>query len=118
MARITGKIAAIISETRIVINRGKNQGVYEGMKFVIKLKLPEIKDPDNQFNTLSGIYFEKGNATVVKVFDGMSFADLEGTSSAFNITIGGKIEYPKVSPNMLISTSDWYINVGDEVEQA
>lgn len=115
---ISGKIAAVISETRIVINKGTLQGVSESMRFVIKLKIPEIIDPDNMYNKLTGIYFEKGNARIVKVFDSMSFADLEGKNvSNYVMMPSTTVEYPAVSENMLVSKDDWKIRVGDEVEE-
>jgi hypothetical protein len=118
MGLITGKVAAIITDTRIVINRGKMQGVTDGMRFVVKLKIPEIVDPENEYNKLTGIYFEKGSAKVVTVFDSMAFADLEGKSVSNYAFVGPTtIVYPRVGDNMLITDYDWKIMVGDEVEQ-
>lgn len=44
--RIQGKVAEIIDEYTVVINRGYKHGVEEGMQFVIYELCKEIKDPD------------------------------------------------------------------------
>ncbi len=44
--RIEGKVAKIVDETTIVINRGSDSGVVEGMRFVIVAQGDEVPDPD------------------------------------------------------------------------
>lgn len=42
---ITGKVAAVLSERRLVINRGSEHGVEPGMRFRV-LEALDITDPD------------------------------------------------------------------------
>jgi hypothetical protein len=44
--RIEGKVAKIVDETTIVINRGADSGVTEGMRFVIVAEGDDVTDPD------------------------------------------------------------------------
>jgi hypothetical protein len=46
MTEITGKVVEIKSPYSVVINRGHDNGVEEGMRFVIYEKGEELKDPD------------------------------------------------------------------------
>lgn len=46
-AVISGKVAAIIDDTALVLNVGYQQGVQEGMEFVVFAELAEITDPDS-----------------------------------------------------------------------
>ena len=121
MGFIKGKIAAIISATTIVINKGSKDGVKENMEFVVRLNLPDIVDPDDESNILTGVFFEKGRITVSKVFENMSFASLKGkVDSLPNFSSQGffKVLYPEVDANLTIPKSDWKIKVGDEVTES
>jgi hypothetical protein len=44
--RIEGKVAKIVDESTVVINRGADSGVAEGMRFVIVAQGDEVMDPD------------------------------------------------------------------------
>lgn len=44
---IEGKIASIVDECTVIINRGASAGVKEGMKFVIFVEGDSVKDPDS-----------------------------------------------------------------------
>jgi hypothetical protein len=47
MARVIhGKVAAIIDDTTLVLNVGADQGVEEGMAFVVYAEHDEVRDPD------------------------------------------------------------------------
>jgi hypothetical protein len=48
--RIEGKIAAILSPSKVVINRGSNDGVEEGDYFYIYSQLGPFTDPDTKEN--------------------------------------------------------------------
>lgn len=48
MPVIIGKIAQIIDEYTVVINRGRENGVEEGMRFIIYEMGDEIIDPDTK----------------------------------------------------------------------
>lgn len=116
---ITGKIIEFISQTEVVINRGKNSGIEEGMIFGIKLELPKIVDPEDSENTLQGIFYEKGEISISAVFEKMSFARIaprtvmkSTTMPSFSIS---ELVYPGISGKILLNPDDWKIRVGDEV---
>ncbi len=44
---IEGKIASIVDERTVIINRGASADVREGMKFVIFVEGDSVKDPDS-----------------------------------------------------------------------
>jgi len=119
---ISAKIIKFMSETQVVLNKGKNDGIKIGMIFGIKLILPEIVDPDDESNVLSGIYYDKGDIRIDSVFDRMSFASLIPSKTAsfeidFSQVWTTKYEYPKVKVHgeLLLSKEAWKIQVGDEV---
>lgn len=68
---IVGKIAALVTER--IINRGKEQGVIEGMIFCVEKELPPIIDPDDHTIALIGAKVTLGLLKVQKVYDNMSF---------------------------------------------
>ena len=45
MKLIVGKIAAIVTDNTVVVNRGSSDGVTQGMEFTVQLDVPKIKDP-------------------------------------------------------------------------
>lgn len=119
---IDAKIIKFMSETQIVINKGKNDGIKIGMIFGIKLILPDIVDPDDESNVLSGVYYDKGEIRIDFVFDKMSFSSLlpsKTVSYAPDLSqiFTTKYEYPKVNVHgeLLLSKEAWEIQVGDEV---
>ena len=44
---ISGKVAAVIDDTTLVLNLGSKDGVREGMLFAIVVECQELKDPDS-----------------------------------------------------------------------
>jgi hypothetical protein len=123
MSDITGRIAAILGNNEVVINRGKSHGVVVGMTFGIKLPIPEIIDPDDSTNVLSGLFYTKAKIRIESVTEKMSFASVlpkrtyhSSTADIFsNLTVRETVEYPTISGSKLISDNDWKIRVGDEV---
>jgi hypothetical protein len=117
---IEGRIIAILSDSQIVINKGRVDGVALGMIFGIKLILPEIIDPEDSSNKISGLFYEKGEGEVQRILDRMAFVKLIG-KKIYNASIsevlnqGLKIEYPPVTGEAIIKKSDWVIRVGDSV---
>jgi hypothetical protein len=117
---IHAKIIKLMSKTQVVINKGKNDGVKIGMIFGIKLMLPDIVDPEDESNVLSGIYYEKGEIRVDSVFDRMSFASLIPKKSISYPSdllqaISTNYEYPEIHGGVLLSKEAWKIQAGDEV---
>jgi hypothetical protein len=115
MDKITGKVAAIINNSQMAINRGQNHSVEEGMVFSIKLKLPPIKDPDEPQNVLGSLVYEKARIKISAVFDKMAVGNL--LPGSMSSTIDNPIAAILEGDNKLamIKKEDWRIKVGDEV---
>jgi hypothetical protein len=73
MVGIEGKIAEIIDEYTVVINRGHEHGVEEDMRFVIYEPGEEIKDPDTD-EALGNFEYLKAKIEVVNVQEKISTA--------------------------------------------
>jgi len=74
MKRIEGKVAKIIDEYTVVINRGHEHGVEEDMRFVIYEPGEEIKDPDTD-ESLGKFEYVKAKVEVVNVQEKFSTAE-------------------------------------------
>ncbi|HUV03383.1 MAG TPA: hypothetical protein VMW67_08140 [Desulfobacteria bacterium] len=70
---IEGKIAKILSEYRVVINRGHKDGVENGMRFVIFDPGEEIRDPDTK-EPLGTLEILKAKVEVINVQEKLSTA--------------------------------------------
>lgn len=65
--QIEGKIAKILDEYNVVINKGRNDGVKERMPFVIfSISSDEIKDPDTK-ESLGRLELVKGYITAFHI---------------------------------------------------
>ena len=73
MIGIKGKVAEIIDEYTVVINRGQEHGVEEDMRFVIYEPGEEIKDPDTG-ESLGNFEYVKAKIEVVNVQEKFSTA--------------------------------------------
>lgn len=77
MAPIEGKIARILDEYNVVINVGRNQGVQEGMPFVIfTTGGDEVKDPDTG-EGLGKLETIKGYVSAAHVQDKISICTVQ-----------------------------------------
>lgn len=64
---IEGKVARVLSSRQLIINRGTEQGVKVGMRFVVlDLRASDVRDPDTN-EPLGSIFFEKIRVEVVQV---------------------------------------------------
>lgn len=63
---IEGKVAAILNERELIINKGAEAGVKEGMKFKIVEPKVDIKDPDTG-EALGTLVHEKIRVGIVEV---------------------------------------------------
>ena len=83
--------------------------------------IKRIEDPDDPTNTLEELSFAKAKIKVTTVYDRMSYCAIEGTRDTSplvkQIAPLTRIEYPKVLGPPLISSSDWHLRRGDEVEE-
>jgi hypothetical protein len=114
MPLIKGKVAGVVHDRAIVINRGTADGVCVGMKFTVKLMIPDIVDPDNPENIFPGSYFLKGQVQVTQVYPSMAYCDI--LPKGYTPVQLGIVNYPKVE-NPLITPEKWAISKNDEVEQ-
>lgn len=116
---IVGKVAAIIDERTVVINRGKEHGVSDGMTFQIRLLIPEIKDPDDPTRKLSGLSYVKAALEIRGTHTGFAFGRLMPRvgRSAFRGALVSREPLPSIDGLPLLSEYDWQIRVGDTATQ-
>ena len=114
MEQIKGKIAAIVSSSGVVINRGKKDAVIEGMVFLVELVLPTIVDPDDPENKLEGLSFEKGRLQVTTVLESMSYAVILPRGEFTVASLFAGESRPEVA-DQKVHEKDWIIRVGDRV---
>lgn len=74
---LSGKVAKVLSTSRVVINKGARDGVTSNDKFVIFEFGDEVQDPDTQEN-LGRLQVVKGRAEVIGLQD--RIAVLEGVA--------------------------------------
>ncbi len=79
---VEGKVAKILGNNEIVINRGRNEGVRTGMLFeVFAPEGEEVWDPDTG-ETLGTVEDVKAQAEVTEVKDRLSVARLKGAANS------------------------------------
>src|SRR5436190_24376412 len=74
---IRAKVAAIVTPTSLVINRGEVDGVAKGMKFSVQYALEPITDPDVPTNVLHELTFRKGTIEVTSVYPRMAYCSIQ-----------------------------------------
>src|SRR3712207_4499671 len=80
---VEGKVAKILGNNEIVINRGRREGVRQGMLFeVFAPEGEEVWDPDTG-ETLGTVEDVKARAEVTEVKERLTVAKLQGTASPF-----------------------------------
>ncbi|RFA11986.1 hypothetical protein B7R21_11675 [Subtercola boreus] len=128
--RIEGKVAQILTEQDLVINRGSLQGVRIGMRFaILSPRGADIKDPDTG-EILDSVELAKTFVKIVdvkpKVAVGRTFRTIKsrGTSiSALGFAFGtgeDRQETLRTSERRLqqdLSPSDSYVKIGDPAVQ-
>ncbi len=122
MEEIKGKIAAILGNNEVVINRGETHGVKVGMVFGIRLSIPDIVDPEDNTNVLTGLYYTKGKIRIETVREKMSFGSILPSKiyasspipSAYTYGVE-RYEYPSIGGHVLINQDSWKIRAGDEI---
>lgn len=83
---LQGKVAAILSEKEIILNRGTAHGVKPGMKFAILGSVEEIKDPDTG-ELLDTIHLAKGLVQAREVREKIAICDQVACSGKlFNLS--------------------------------
>ena len=70
---ITGKVAAIVDDTTLVLNVGARDGVHEGMLFAVVAEHDDIRDPDSG-ESLGRWESVKGRVAVTHVQERMATA--------------------------------------------
>ncbi|MHA7176179.1 hypothetical protein ACX80D_05945 [Arthrobacter sp. Sr24] len=85
--RISGKVAEVVSDRELILNRGKNHGVRKGMYFnILDPKTIGIKDPETG-EDLGGIKRVKITVVAVEVAENITLAQTFRTQK---VNIGGK----------------------------
>lgn len=70
-AQILGKVAKILDEYNVIINVGREQGVVQGMRFVVFIEGDEVSDPDTR-ESLGKWEVVKGQIVATHVQDRIS----------------------------------------------
>lgn len=132
---IRGKVASVLSDREVALNKGSIDGVEIGMEFkILSSKGAEIMDPDT--NELLGfVELEKTSVKVTTVKDRISVAS---TYRTYKVNVGGSgiglsyapriFEPPKWetrsetlkiddSPREELEEEDTYVKTGDPVVQ-
>ena len=121
---ITGKIAGFVTKKNVVINRGSEDGVKEGMRFSVNLSIGRIEDPDDPSNTLEGLSFVKARIRATSVYKRMSYCSIIGTRSGqinplqrslFSNMV--KFDYPEIDDNTVVSDDAWKLRRGDPIKE-
>lgn len=129
--RIEGKVAQVLNEQEVIINRGTKHGVSQGMRFGILADTPlQVKDPDTG-EVLGTIDREKVRIEAREVLEKIAicrtfetyvvggalaastFANIFGSAKEFPRTF--KVKDPGFIPTL--SEEESYVNVGDRVRQ-
>jgi hypothetical protein len=119
---LEGKVAEIRSQYQIVINRGKDHGVEDGMRFVIYEKGEELTDPDTG-TSLGNIEYVKAKVQVVYIREKYAIAETYETNkfSGLAILAGERKKLPlsEDDQSRLSSKSDsnFIVKKGDLVRQ-
>jgi len=133
-ARITGKVAGILTRRELLINRGKADGVEVGMRFaVLNRQGIDVKDPDTGAS-LGSAEIVKTVVKIVRVDGdhlavGRTFRTIPGSPGVFgSLTAAAlwagtadRIETLDTAAAVLkeeLSPDDSYIKVGDPVVQS
>ena len=124
---IEGKVAKIINRRQLVINRGSEHGVEQGMKFVVIDDFEEILDPDTQ-ESLGAIQREKIRVRVVEVQKSLAIASTYETYVSPGLgsyvrafteptTQVRKLHIPQDYSATPIEEVEGFVNIGDKVVQ-
>ena len=89
---VEGKVAKILGNNEIVINRGRNEGVRTGMVFeVFAPEGEEVWDPDTG-ETLGTVEDVKAHAEVTEVKERLAVARLQDTRAPFGAMNLGEMQ--------------------------
>ncbi|WP_457569183.1 hypothetical protein [Desulfurobacterium sp.] len=106
---IVAKIVKVIDSFTVVINKGKNEGVRKGQRFLIYELGEEIVDPDSGRN-LGRLELVKGTGRVIHVQDEMATIKSDMEEDVGVRRIRKKVhQYPR--------ESFWSMVVGSPVEE-
>ena len=113
--RLEGKVAQILSERELVINKGSADGVSEGAKFAVLAATPiEVRDPDTD-QVLDRIDREKVRVRATEVREKVTICvayeklDLDALSAAVSVLLG-----PRRAP---LTPEESYVKIGDRVRE-
>jgi hypothetical protein len=89
---VEGKVAKILGNNEIVINRGRNEGVRTGMLFEVFVpEGEEVWDPDTG-ETLGTVEDVKAHAEVTEVKERLAIARLQNTRTPFGAMNIGEMQ--------------------------
>ena len=113
---IRGQVAKLVTDSELIINRGRREGVEQGMTFyVLDPTTEHIMDPSTG-EDLGGLKRVKARVTVVRVEDRISLAEKQDRFSALTGVAG--LLAPSTSRLTISNPTAWPegVIVGDPVE--
>lgn len=119
---ITGKVAAILNSSTVIINVGADQGVKPGSAFKAIYKSPQIVDPDDPTNILDGLTFDIAALIAEKVFDKFTYCKITNpyTQATVDFGFGKMFKYEsKIAPgeHVILDDDTLKIRIGTPVHQ-
>lgn len=133
---IEGKVAAILNERDLVLNKGSESGVTEGMKFKVTKPVLQVKDPDTD-DDLGTVAREKIRVRIVEVEPKFSIGKTyetyvvnvgEGAASMLMVAFGRtaprqevtRVRTLRIDDSVRLAPmgeGDSFVEVGDQVVQ-
>jgi hypothetical protein len=102
---INGSVAAILNERELMINRGSDVGVTEGMKFKVMEHERSIMDPETK-TLLTTLQREKIRVKVIEVSPTYSIASTYQTYRVMDPTSAGLLQASYVLGNVLSAMNE------------
>jgi hypothetical protein len=117
--RIRARVAAVLTERELVLNKGSEDGVAVGMRFaILNSKGADIKDPDTG-ESMGSVELEKTIVKVVRLQEHLSVARTFRTfrTGGTGFYIGGLLgDPPRVVSETLRTSERTYIEELDDSE--
>ena len=108
-----GKVAAVINRRELVINRGSDAGVQEGMKFKVMDRRLEITDPESN-ETLGTLEREKVRVKVSEVHPKFSIAMTYETYQVSEPVLPGMLGSQRVTRVRTLQTRSGAVQSPDD----
>lgn len=116
MEPVKGRVARLVSDDELIINKGSEQGVEVGMIFeVLDERTLDVRDPETG-EDLGSIFRSKARVVVRRVSEKMAIAERYGSASILSTSSLGTILGGR-TPRSILSGDRWPegVSVGDQI---